>query len=149
MALNPFVGAWRLISWENRTTDGRVTHPMGKGATGYILYTADGHVSVAIMAAGRPRYTGNDALGGSVEERAQAARTYLSYAGTYEIGEGEIIHHVQVSLFPNWVGDAQRRYFAFDGDHLTLSTAPILLGGTERRAYLVWERADPNSVSHS
>jgi hypothetical protein len=143
MAQNPFVGAWRLISWENRTAEGRVTYPMGKGASGYILYTADGYMSVAIMAAERPRFTGDDPLGGTVEARALAAKTYLSYAGTYEIGAGEIIHHIQTSLFPNWVGNAQRRFFELDGNRLTLSTTPLLLAGTERRAYLVWERAAP------
>lgn len=143
MAENPFVGAWRLISWENRTADGRVSYPMGKGASGYILYTADGYMSVAIMAGDRPDLTGSDPLGGTVEERALAAKTYLSYAGTYEIGVGEIIHYVQASLFPNWVGTTQRRFFAFDGRRLTLSTAPMPLAGAQRRAYLVWERAAP------
>jgi hypothetical protein len=143
VAQNPFVGAWRLLSWENRTAEGRVTYPLGREVSGYILYTADGHMNVAIMAAGRPRFAGTDPLGGTVEERAAAAKTYLSYAGTYEIGEGEIVHHVQISLFPNWVGDAQYRFFALDGDRLTLSTAPLQLAGAERRAYLVWERATP------
>lgn len=142
MAQNSFVGAWRLLSWENRSTDGRVSYPMGRNVAGYILYTADGYMNVAIMAADRPHFSsGDDALGGTVEERAQAAKTYLSYAGSYEIGDGEILHHVQVSLFPNWVGGTQRRFYELDGDRLTLSTAPMLLAGTERRAYLVWERA--------
>lgn len=143
MAQNPFVGTWRLISWENRAASGRVTYPLGRDLSGYILYTADGHMSVAIAAAGRPRFATGDLLGGTEEERALAAKTYVSYAGTYEIGDGEIIHHVQVSLFPNWVGDAQRRFFELDGDRLTLSTAPMVLAGTERRAYLIWERAAP------
>jgi hypothetical protein len=141
MAHNPFVGAWRLLSWENRSADGRVSHPLGREISGYILYSADGYMNVAIMAAGRPRYGGDDALGGTVDERARAAKTYLSYAGTYELGDGEIIHHVQVSLFPNWVGGEQRRFYELDGDRLTLSTAPMLLAGIERRAFLVWERA--------
>lgn len=141
MTDNPFVGAWRLLSWENRSADGRVSHPLGREVAGYILYSADGYMNVAIMAAGRPRYGGTDALGGTVDERARAAKTYLSYAGTYELGDGEIIHHVQVSLFPNWVGDVQRRFYELDGDRLTLSTAPMLLAGIERRAFLVWERA--------
>jgi hypothetical protein len=27
---NPFVGAWKLISWENEGADGKVTFPYGK-----------------------------------------------------------------------------------------------------------------------
>src|SRR5579864_6406473 len=93
MAQNPFVGTWRLVSWENRAAGGRVSHPLGRDLSGYILYTADGHMSVAIAAAGRPRFATGDLLGGTEEERALAAKTYVSYAGTYEIGDGEIIHH--------------------------------------------------------
>lgn len=143
MAENLFAGSWRLVSWENRTTDGRVTHPLGKDVSGYILYTADGHMNVAIAAGGRPRFAANDLLAGTAEEWARAAKTYASYAGTYEIGEGEVIHHVEVSLFPNWVGEEQRRFFEFEGDRLTLSTAPMTLAGIESRAYLVWERTQP------
>lgn len=143
MTDNPLVGAWRLLSWVNRSADGRATYPMGKDNSGYLLYTADGYMNVAIMSANRLSFAGSDVLGGTAEERAQAAKTYLSYAGTYEIGDGEIIHHVQVSLFPNWVGGEQRRFFELEGERLTLSSAPMQLAGTERRAYLVWERAAP------
>jgi hypothetical protein len=45
---NPLVGAWWLVSWENRAADGQVTYPMGADATGYLMYTADGHCSVTI-----------------------------------------------------------------------------------------------------
>jgi hypothetical protein len=77
------------------------------------------------------------------DERAQAAKSYLSYAGTYEIGDGEVVHHVEVSLFPNWVGKALRRFYALEGDRLTLSTGPLLQAGAEQRFYLIWERASP------
>jgi hypothetical protein len=55
--------------------------------------------------------------------------------------EDRVVHHVEVSLFPNWVGSAQVRHYELAGNRLTLSTAPLLQGGRERRAYLVWERA--------
>jgi hypothetical protein len=34
MSSNPLVGIWRLISWENRTLDGEVSHPLGEDAAG-------------------------------------------------------------------------------------------------------------------
>ena len=57
MSSNPLVGIWRLISWENRTLDGEVSHPLGEDAAGYIAYDEDGYVFVAIMrpVAGRSR----------------------------------------------------------------------------------------------
>jgi Lipocalin-like domain len=36
------VGAWQLLSWENRADDGQVTYPMGTDALGSLLYTAAG-----------------------------------------------------------------------------------------------------------
>ena len=62
-------------------------------------------------------------------------------AGRYTVHEGRVLHHVETSLFPNWVGGAQERRYKLDGDRLPLSTAPLLQGGRERRALLVWERA--------
>jgi hypothetical protein len=55
-AQNALVGAWRLISWENRADDGQVTYPMGTDALGYLLYTADRRFAVTISRTGRARF---------------------------------------------------------------------------------------------
>jgi hypothetical protein len=57
------------------------------------------------------------------------------------VHQDTVVHHIEVSLFPNWKGVDQVRRFAFDGDRLTLSTAPMVVAGVERTAHLVWERA--------
>ena len=49
MEANPLVGAWRLVSYEGRTGD-NVLYPLGEDATGYIMYTHDGYMSVSMMA---------------------------------------------------------------------------------------------------
>ncbi|MDP9383392.1 MAG: lipocalin-like domain-containing protein [Chloroflexota bacterium] len=140
MNTNPLVGTWRLVSFEVRASDGRVSHPYGPDATGYIIYSPDGYMSVTITAADRPNFDASDLLGGSVEERAEAAGTYVSYCGTYEVQDATVVHRVQMSLFPNWVGTEQVRFYELKGDRLHLSTAPMLLGGSEQRAQLIWER---------
>ena len=85
MASNPLVGTWRLVSWENRSVgDGEVSHPLGKDAVGYIMYGPDGYMSVAIMRPDRARFAAGDLRGGTAEERARAAETYVSYCGRYE-----------------------------------------------------------------
>jgi hypothetical protein len=142
MASNPLVGTWRLVSWENRSVgDGEVSHPLGKDAVGYIMYGPDGYMSVAIMRPDRARFAAGDLLGGSVEERARAAETYVSYCGRYEFRGDTVVHRVELSLFPDWVGIEQERLVEVEGDRLTLSTRPILLGGVQRTAHLIWERA--------
>jgi hypothetical protein len=50
-----------------------------------------------------------------------------------------VIHEVDLSLFPNWVGTSQVRAVALSGT-LTLSTRPFTVGGEVQTAHLVWER---------
>jgi hypothetical protein len=52
-----------------------------------------------------------------------------------------VIHHVALSLFPNWSGVDQKRLVEVTGNRLTLSTKRLLLDGIEQSARLVWERA--------
>jgi len=139
-----FVGTWRLTSWENTGSDGSTVDPLGADPVGYIFYNHDGYMSVAIMAASRTPYREPDAFGGTPQERSDAISTYLSYAGPFEVRseEGTVIHHIEVSSFPNWVGKDQVRFATIDGDLLTLSTKPMLFQGVERSASLVWERVE-------
>ena len=140
MAPNPLIGTWRLLSWENRNVDdGGVSYPLGKDALGYIMYGQDGYMSVAIMRPNRAAFAAGDLLGGDAEELAQAAATYVSYCGRYEFRGETVVHRVELSLFPNWVGAEQERLVEVAGDRLTLSTRPILLGGVRRTAHLIWE----------
>jgi hypothetical protein len=140
MDADDFVGTWRLVSWELRDAAGTTSYPFGRQALGYLLYTRDGYMSVTLMRADRPRFAAADILGGALSEQAGAAATYIAYAGPYRVWAETVVHHVEVSLFPNWIGTEQERYYAFAGDRLTLSTAPLLVAGHEQRAYLVWER---------
>ncbi len=141
MASNPLIGTWRLVSWENRSVDdGHISYPLGKDATGYIMYNPDGYMFVAIMDPNCPKFVAGDLLSGSPQEKAQAATTYVSYCGRYEFRGETVVHHVELSLFPNWVGVEQERLVEVRGDRLTLSTRPILLGGIQQSAHLIWER---------
>ncbi len=70
---------------------------------------------------------------GSTEEKVHAVDTYVSYCGRYEFQGDVVIHHVELSLFPNWVGVDQERLAELRGNRLTLSTRPMVLGGGSRR----------------
>jgi hypothetical protein len=136
----PVVGTWRLKVWETRTSDGRVDYPLGPDAVGYLTYTRVGHMSVTIMRPDRPVFESTDLLGGTPEELATAARGFVGYCGRYELRDGRVIHHIEASLFPNWVGTAQERFLQVDDNHLTLTSRPLQIGGTTT-SRLVWERA--------
>ncbi len=143
MTDNPFLGTWRLISWENRDPGGKLGYPLGPDALGYITYTADGYIFAQIMAAERATLATQNPFGGADAEAAAAARSYMSYCGTYEVRNGEVVHRVAVSDFPNWVDGEQLRFYKFEDEKLILSAPPFQTKKGEITTFLIWERAKP------
>ena len=137
------LGTWRLLYYEARSEDGEVSYPGGREQEGYLIYSPDGYFAVLIMKKGRPRFSSDDFRGGTVSEKAGAAETFVAYCGTYSVGDGCVIHHIEASLFPNWVGTDQLRFIEIEGDRLVLTSPPLLVAGKTQTAYLVWERAVP------
>ena len=140
MSSDRFVGAWRLLSLEARTSTGDVSYPYGKDAAGYLLYSSEGYMSASVMQARRSHFASPDALAASAEEKLAAFDTYSSYSGRYEVRAQKVIHHVEISLFPNWSGKPQERFFAFSGDQLTLTAPPMRIGGIELTLVAIWQR---------
>lgn len=136
--LRDFIGTWELLSVETRRVDGSLYRRGDR--TGYLIYNFDGFMSVAFMKKGRSKFVSGDIRGGTIEEKIEAFNGYISYCGKYEISGDTVIHEIEVSLFPNWIGDRQVRYFRFDDNILTLSTPLQLIGGIELSSHLVWKR---------
>jgi Lipocalin-like domain len=91
-ARDALVGAWRLVSWENRAADGQVTYPMGAGPIGYVLYAADGRFSITISRRSRAGFGAGDLLSGTIE-KARAMEGFVAYAGRYSFHGDRVIHH--------------------------------------------------------
>ena len=142
-AHDALVGAWRLVSWENRAADGQVTYPMGTDALGYLLYSASGRFSVTISRRGQAGFAAGDLLSGTTQEQARAVAGFVAYAGRYSFHADRVVHHVELSLFPNWVGSDQQRWVELSADRLILSARPLLLAGQLQVPRLVWERVAP------
>ncbi|MFF0488288.1 lipocalin-like domain-containing protein [Nocardia sp. NPDC004068] len=99
------VGSWRLDSFRDTGADGRpVPGPLGEDPDGFLLYTADGHLAVAMM----------------------GAAVYLGYAGRWRIDDGVLHHLIVVCSRPDWVGADQirRADLSADLDLLTIRTFP-------------------------
>jgi len=140
MTRGEIAGSWKIVSWEQRYDDGRLTFPMGEHLYGRIEYT-NHHVFVMISCADRPKFSTGGQWNASNEEKAQAYNSCLCYSGTYEVAGDTVIHHIDISLFPNWVGAQQRRHAAIVDGRLLLA-ARLEEGSAEARtARLVWERA--------
>lgn len=53
-----------------------------------------------------------------------------------------LTHEMDVSLYPNWIGNVQQRVVSLDGNRLQLSTAgPVRIDGREVEPVIVWARA--------
>ncbi|MDQ1279421.1 MAG: hypothetical protein QG670_683 [Thermoproteota archaeon] len=134
-----FIGTWKLVSVEYQS-DNEVTYPYGKDAIGYIMYSNDGYMSVSIMTSNRRRIMSMDMIGASTEEKVAAADTYFSYCGRYKVDEDKVTHLVEVSFYPNWVGEKLERFYKFEEDKLILSTSPMIVNGKQQINYIIWER---------
>ncbi len=140
-----FTGTWRLLACEGQWSDGRVTHPYGDEPGGLLVYDGRGSFSGQIMARERPAFATGNLLKGSDAELRTAFEGYVAYYGSYSVDETEglMIHQVEGSFFPNWIGERQIRKFEFTGDgRLRLSTLPIKGASAELTVVLLWERAD-------
>jgi hypothetical protein len=138
---HPLVGSWRLIGWVAMLDDGSEALPMGEAPSGLLIYSGDGAMIGILGSGDRSRFASDDVTGGTDEERALAFSTFIAYGGRFKI-EGDVIsHHVDTSLFPNWIGTIQRRRWELDeADRLTLTSPPVTLGGATRIQRLTWER---------
>jgi hypothetical protein len=113
----PFLGSWSLISAEHVLPNGEVLKPFGDSPLGSILYQADGHMSAQVSVGNPGKLASDDPSQASVEEASEAWRTYLGYWGSFQVfaQEGIVVHSVEGSSFPNWIGTELVRHFRFDG----------------------------------
>jgi hypothetical protein len=136
----PLVGTWRLISFHGRNAAGETRPALGKNAQGLLVYTEDGRMIAIMSDTGRASFLSRDFRGGTPDEALAAINSFISYCGTYAVNGQTVTHHVEMSLFPNWVGEDQIRNFKFEGGNLVLSTPPLLLSGKQWTFELAWER---------
>ncbi|MEZ4595713.1 MAG: lipocalin-like domain-containing protein [Chloroflexota bacterium] len=58
----------------------------------------------------RPLASADPLRGGPDDERRHAAETFVAYAGAWALADGDVVHTVTMSLYPNWVGTRQVRH---------------------------------------
>jgi len=133
------IGFWKLISLERRNAKGEltITNP---GMTGFLVYTASGHVMVHMMDPYRRR---NEGDAPTPDETMATYRTYTSYFGPYTVNEagGYVVHHLTAAFNSGDEGTDFQRFIEFSGRRLTLKPPATRdsSGGTVQTA-LIWER---------
>jgi hypothetical protein len=139
-----FVGAWLLKDYTAIDSEGNKFHPFGADASGMIMYTATGYMSVLIAANDLKDLAKGDLRIGTDEEWATIARNMTTYSGTYRVGfedgSNYAYHSIERSIFPNFRGTVQKRKATIEGDVLTLSAEGVKMGGKVLKGTLQWQR---------
>lgn len=143
---NQFIGTWELLKWELKTSNGdHFSFPYGEDALGRIIYSPEGRMSATLMRSDRSNFERSNITKASESEIVQAFKGYVSYTGTFLVRENTVVHQVDMSIIPNWVGTELIRHFTFleNSTQLLLSTPYFTINdGTELAQVLLWHRVN-------
>ena len=98
-------------------------------------------MSAQLMRAGRPKFVSNNQALGTPEEILQSFQGYVAYYGRCELDleKQTITTHVEGSLYPNWVGGEQIRFY--NSTRSTCSADTVDYSGDEKiTGVLTWQR---------
>ncbi len=144
MSENPLVGYWKLISCDALREHGRRVPAYGKNPCGRLYYDDLGNMSVHIMRSGRRRTKHVAGISEHDEGSKAGYDGYQAYFSTYSVDaeKGIIRHKVLGSLFPDWTGTTQVRYYELrESNRMLLRTAPIGSATEDQTVFeLLWER---------
>jgi hypothetical protein len=132
------IGFWKLVTWERRNGKGDV-EALRPGQTGFIVYTASGHIMVHMMDAYRRRNVGGVP---TPEETVAAYRSYTGYLGSYSVNEAEgyVVHHIEGTMNSGPVGTDYQRFLEFSGKRLILKPPVTKTPEGDVQITLTWER---------
>jgi lipocalin-like protein len=137
------VGTWRLVSTEQRLSDGTVRpSPLyGPKGVGYLIYGPSGRMCAMLMDPSRARWKAEDSP--TDAELRATFEHFVAYCGRYEVNDKEkaVIHHVEMDLVPNSTGVERKRYAELAGNRLKLRPAEALASGVVEYT-LTWERLE-------
>jgi hypothetical protein len=137
------VGSWNLLISDDVQPDGTHVPGYGPNPLGMAVFDANGHYSVQIMRAARPKFAANSRLKGTPDENKAAIQGIISHFGTYSVNEADksITLRIEGSSFPNWDGTQQKRIITSltAGDELTWTT-PMPSSGAAR-SEVAWKWA--------
>ena len=134
------LGTWYLAEAYALGEQGQRLHDVyGRRPSGVIHYGADGRMIALIAHDERPLLDG-DRQAAPAEQRAAAYKSSMAYAGQFSFEDDWVLHHIDVSTYPNWVGTTLRRRAVWQDADLCLQTAPQMQDGVRTVIQLIWQR---------
>jgi glucose/arabinose dehydrogenase len=117
------VGSWSLLIDDAVKPDGTHAPNFGPNPMGMAMFSPDGHFTVAIARAGRPKFASNSRTGGTADENKAAVAGANAFFGTYVVNEADktLTMRIEGSTYPNLEGTTQKRIITSltAGDELT------------------------------
>jgi hypothetical protein len=141
---HPIVGTWRLESFAERDIKTDVlSYPMGEKPKAIVIYTETGHVATIFTATARSAPAGPRATDA---EAVDLFRTMVSFAGRYDLKDGELIYYPEITWNEAWNGTKQTRYFEIRDGVLRIKSAHAAsaLLGTVTEMIMTWTRETPD-----
>jgi hypothetical protein len=136
-----FVGTWKLLTLELHLSDGTVMEPYGDSPMGMFMADNNHNYVGQLMKPNRKEFEADNQFGGTPDEIKEAFEGYTAYFGTFEVtNDKTLVNNVEGSMYPNWIGGEQIRYYKFYDNFLELHTPPMKKGDTEFTGVLKWER---------
>jgi Lipocalin-like domain len=133
------VGAWRLTaSYFVDQQTGQRCGEFEADVFGSAVFDPNGRMMALITTGARTKAE-------SDSDRAALFKSMVAYTGTWSVDDEKLVTQVDGAWEPTWIGTAQVRYYAFDGQTLSLRTAPIQIPafpGRDVIGYLDWRRDD-------
>jgi hypothetical protein len=131
------IGTWRLKSayFVAQRTGDRLDL-LGTEPFGYAVFDSDGRM-VSLHTAGAATRAA------SATDPEALHRSMIAYTGRWSVDSDTIVTRVDGAWDPGWVGTEQVRHFTFDGQTLSIRTAPLdhpSFPGEVAIGYVDWER---------
>ncbi len=132
-------GTWSLVSLVVHRGEERIS-VFGDEPRGIQIMHPNGRFAVITTRAELPLYASNNRMQGTDEEYRAIGKGSNAAYGTYTIDEADqsITFNVEVSTFPNWEGQQQRRVFTIEGDDWRYVNPSPAIG--EGNVHVHWRR---------
>jgi hypothetical protein len=134
-----FVGVWRFVAGYAIAVDsGERMDLFGPAPRGLAIFEPGGRMMVILEGSNRCPATCDSEL-------VQLFRSFVAYSGKCSADGEKFVTEVDLASDPSWVGKPQVRYYKFDGETLSLRTAPVehpAFQGQKAVVYAEWKRED-------
>lgn len=124
------VGAWNLVSYEDREASGTPVYPYGRAPAGILVYDATGHMAVQIMKTPPPDVASGDWDRFTTQEKVALFDGYVAYFGRFEVDSTRkvVTHLPSADLSRLYIGKREERHYQLTADRLFLSETWVQSG---------------------